>query len=354
MADALLATLDTLPRVGLVERPTPVSALPDLAAELSLSWLGVKRDDLLPALHGGTKVRKLDYLLAVPPLSSARRWVSLGAIGSGHLAALTAAAGALRAELEAHVFWAPPSESTLNNLRFIASGAARLTYHRSSTALALRHPSLLFARNRFGAAVVEPGATNPVGMLGTVRAGLELAVQVMRGELPMPDVVYVPLGSGGTVAGLAVGLAMGGVRPELRAISAVARPIGRAGRVLRLADQVRRYLTRLGVGGAEVRLPIISIDHAQYAPGYGVASAASLTACGRLARWAIWLEPAYSGKAMAALLADPPLGRRVLFWLTPHLGGPLPYAEDWRGRLPAPLARRLEQASSVQRVSADR
>lgn len=81
-----------------------MTPLPLLAAELGLAWLGVKRDDQLDALSGGSKPRKLDYLLAAPPFADAPSWAAVGAIGSGNLVALTGAAAVLGRRLDAHVF----------------------------------------------------------------------------------------------------------------------------------------------------------------------------------------------------------------------------------------------------------
>src|SRR5215468_1905010 len=102
--------LDALPRLGWVEEATPVTPLPALAEELGLEFLGVKRDDLGEALYGGTKPRKLDYLLAAPPFADAPEWTGVGGIGSGALVALTAAAERLGRRLSAYVFWTPLSE----------------------------------------------------------------------------------------------------------------------------------------------------------------------------------------------------------------------------------------------------
>ena len=55
------------------------------------------------------------------------------------------------------------------------------------------------------------GGSTPLGTLGHVNAALELADQVERGELPLPGRVVVPLGSGGTAAGLALGFAIAGL-----------------------------------------------------------------------------------------------------------------------------------------------
>ena len=84
--------------------------------ELALRSLWVKRDDLCPALLGGTKVRKLDHLLAEPRFATADGWISVGSIGSGHLSALASAAGALKQRLDVITFWQPPSDRVLEDL----------------------------------------------------------------------------------------------------------------------------------------------------------------------------------------------------------------------------------------------
>ncbi len=64
---------------------TPVTPLPRTAEILEIGFLGVKRDDLLEPLHGGSKPRKLDCVLARAPFTDAPAWASPGAIGSGSL-----------------------------------------------------------------------------------------------------------------------------------------------------------------------------------------------------------------------------------------------------------------------------
>src|SRR5207248_9715255 len=66
-------------------------------------------------------------------------------------------------------------------------------------ALAPRRPYLLW-----------PGASTPLGTLGYVSAGLELATAFDGADWPRPHVVVVPLGSGGTAVGTALGLTLAG------------------------------------------------------------------------------------------------------------------------------------------------
>jgi D-cysteine desulfhydrase len=335
-----LDALCGLPRRGWVDAPSPVTPAPQLAQSLGLGWAGFKRDDLIPRLYGGSKIRKLDYLLATPPFADAPSWASWGAIGSGHLVALCAAAAELDRRLEAHMFWQPTSEHVLDNLAFVASGPTKIVYFGSRPALALGAPRLLVGRAR-GRRLVPAGATHPAGIVGLVRAGLELAGQVAEGVLPAPDHLFLPLGTGGTAAGLLLGLGLAGLRPVVHAV-AVAEPLFCSeARVRSLVERTRVWLAGQGLGSSEVELPELRVSHAHVGPGYGAPSEASTEACARLADLDLPLEGIYSGKAMAALLAEPPPGANVLFWLTPRSAGSLPHAQQWLERLPYELRRRL-------------
>ncbi len=113
--------VEALPRLGWVEASSPVESCSELARAMGLDGLWVKRDDTLGlhhGLHGGTKVRKLDLLLAAPPWRDAPRWASIGAIGSGHLVALSTAARLLDRTLHAHLFWEQPLPALLNHVQF--------------------------------------------------------------------------------------------------------------------------------------------------------------------------------------------------------------------------------------------
>jgi D-cysteine desulfhydrase len=336
--------LDALPRLGWIERATPVQPLPELAQQLGLEWLGVKRDDLCGVFPGGSKVRKLDFLLASEPFAQARAWASVGAIGSGHLVALAAAAQRLGRQLDAYLFWVPPSAGVLENLAFTASGAARLVYRPSRMALFLRYPQVWIGSKVQGRLCIPPGGSCAAGMLGLVRAGLELAQQVRAGELPEPQRLYVALGSGGTAAGLALGLALGGLGTVVHAVAVVERLVSPRRRVLGLVQEVRRRLASAQLPGLDALEPArIVIDRSWLGPGYGHATAEALEARDRLWPHGLELEPLYTGKAMSALLADAKSRgcARVLFWHTAR--GPLPPPPDasWHDRLPPALARRL-------------
>ena len=346
--------LDPLDRLGLIKTPAPLTALPALADELGLRSLTLKRDDLLPALGGGTKVRKLDLSLAQPAMHNAPRWSSAGAIGSGHLVALIAAGRALERPVDAHVFWEPVSTGVAESLAFIASFATRITVHRGRIAMGLAVPGLMVGRGR---GALPPGGSSPPGVAGVAMGALEIAAQIDAGSLPRPDHVVVPLGSGGAAAGLRIGFALTGLQPTIHAFSAVEPMFAGRGRIERLCEATVRWLADRGIWVPP--LPPLRIRLDQVGAGYAVptsagASAVSLLAA-RTGRRAdpVALEEVYSAKAMAGLI-EGQSGRRtqlegdVLFWVTPRRMAPLPSLEGWQHRLPHWLTRRLEARPKYQ------
>jgi len=337
------ARIEATPRLGWVETPSPVERYEAQGIALGLPDLWIKRDDALGlavGLPGGTKVRKLDVLLATPPWRDAPAWASVGAIGSGQLVALSAAARHLGRELDAHLFWEPPLPELLENLAYIASGPGRLRFVKTRVGLALRHPGVLTSRMLGQVAVVPPGATALAGELGVVRGALELADQIRAGLCPPPRHVFVPLGSGGTTAGLLAGFALTGLDCTVHAVATVER-IYSLERPLR--SRAQALLAHLGAAGRP--LPRLTIHRDQLGKAYGVATPASLAACAAWASTGVGLEPIYSGKAMAALVSTAAtLDGPVLFWATSRRPGPLPAAPDWVYRLPPALRRRFGPA----------
>lgn len=346
--------LDRLPRLGLVAEASPVSGLPALAEALGLSWLGAKRDDLLPALHGGAKVRKLDHLLATAPWAGDGPLLTMGAIGSGHLVACAAAARHLGRPLRAHLFWEPVEGVVEENLAFTASWADALRFHPSRLHLGLRAPGLLLRPRHAGATVIGPGGTHPPAVVGVLRGVAELARQVAEGALPWPDRIVVALGSGGTAAGLWLGAALflrrGGRVPTVQAGAAVERIFMDERRLRVIARRTVDWLRAQGIGLPSCEPGPLEVVHRAAGPAYGHASPASRAASARLHAHGLAVEPIYTGKAFAPVLERPPRGEAVLLWHTPRAAGPLPTREDWKERLPAALRARLSPHPGRRRL----
>ena len=187
--------------------------------------------------------------------------------------------------------------------------------------------------------MIPPGGTTPLGTIGFVNAGLELAADVRAGRMAAPKSVYIALGLGGSAAGLAIGCALGGLRTEVVAVRAsspgsVTAATLRAmlGALSRPSSSSAEMAMKYSPGGTFLRardpsMPPVSIEAAKVridgrfvGAGYGAPSAAGADAIARARDREGWeLDPVYTGKALAALLDDartPNSGSARLFWNT--------------------------------------
>ncbi|MGZ3407456.1 MAG: 1-aminocyclopropane-1-carboxylate deaminase/D-cysteine desulfhydrase [Polyangia bacterium] len=314
---AFPALAQSVPWMALGRFPTPVARVEGLVPGPVELW--VKRDDESGVAYGGNKVCKLEFLLAEARARGARRLVTLGAIGSHHVLATAIYGRQAGFAVDAVVFPQPLTAHVREQM--LADVAAGATLHPTSGYLGV--PLAVWrGRRASDAAWIPSGGSSPIGSLGYVSAGLELLEQSARGELPRPDVVYVALGSCGTAAGLLVGLAGAPSLPRLDArlvgVRVVDRLVSNARVTRALAARTAALLAARGEHWFDqFTPPPFTVEHRFFGGGYGRATAASDDAVARAAAAGLLLEPTYTGKAMAALLADAASGaldgKRVLF-----------------------------------------
>ncbi len=306
----------TVPHIPLTELPTPAEPLPELSR-----WAGaelwVKRDDRTAARYG-----KLEYLLGEAFAQEADTLITAGAAGSHHVLA-TALFGAAQG-FAVHGVLIPQrfSSHVEEQLRaMLAAGAEVHPVGNGALALAAM-PALATGLRLRGRRpyVIPPGGSNQAGTLGYVEAGMELGRQMEAGILPEPDAVFVALGSGGTTAGLAVGLAAAGVTSKVIAVRVVPRVMANRTTLSSLIGRVVTHLRQLDErfpDVASVARGQIEIDSGEIGEGYGEPTARGDNAT-RLARElaGLELEPTYTAKALAAALRharDRFAKRRILY-----------------------------------------
>ena len=302
--------LAALPRAALGVFPSPVQriVLPDDAT----LWL--KRDDLDAAEFGGNKVRSLEFLLG--GIGAGDRVLTVGGDGSTHVLATAAHAARLGARTTA-VRWRHDMNPVAE---LVAREAARRCerVHESRSAVgALVHAWLL--RLTSGARYVPAGGSVPLGILGQVNAALELAEQIANSELPRPARVVVPLGSGGTAAGLALGFAIAGLPIVVVGARVAPRIAANRSRLLWLARATARLIARLsGAVVPAVRRERLLVAHEAFGGAYGRPLAAGDAAATLLRRaGGPALDATYGAKASSVALT---LAREApgvtLFWVT--------------------------------------
>ena len=299
----------SLPRVDLRVRETPLERW-----ELEGTSLLVKRDDLTTPTLGGNKARALELLLAGTGPDDVL--LTVGSTGSTHALAVAHFGARLGARTEV-ITWPQEehdvSRATATRLREIA----RVTAARSPATAMIRALSRrLLRRVRW----IPAGGSSPLGALGHAAAALELADQLARDGTPAPDTLVVPLGSGGTAAGLLVGLALAGLPTRVLGVRVVPRVVANRRRVLGLARRAAALFGELaGVAAPVVDDAHFAIEETQYGGAYARETRASRTSQELvLAREGPALEGTYSAKALAAALAHARAApaERVLYWLT--------------------------------------
>jgi D-cysteine desulfhydrase len=309
--------IGTLPHLPLSERPTPVRRLWGLDQRGDgQAQVWVKDDGAYGAGGwGGNKVRKLEWILPEVKRRGSRTILTVGGLGTnwGLAVALYGRDQGLRTALA--LVDQPKDEHVRAQLERLRRSGARL-YFTHTRARTLAAAPLLMARHFDGLTpphFLPPGGSNATGALGYVEAGLEIAEQVSRGDLPEPSHAVVAVGSGGTAAGLALGLRMAGLRTRL--VGVVVNDKLRLDEpaleklAWRTAGLLRTRGARMRVGSASADLTIESVPD-WIGPGYGHPTAESETALELLAESDdVHLDPVYTAKAMAGLIAMNEAGR---------------------------------------------
>ena len=302
------------PRFPLLDGPSPFHPMPRFS-EVALggrveAW--IKREDLLPVAFGGNKLRNLEYLVGTAQAEGCDTLVTSGRRWSNH-ARLTAAAGAMAGLVVHLVLSGPQVDPPGPGIRLARAFGA--TVHQLAAAdRAEREATVTRVAADVIAAggcpyVIETGGSGPIGAWGQVLAGREVAAQADAAGVVI-DRIVLPTATGGTHAGLLVG-----VKPGTRVTGVV---------VARSAAELRAVIaSTVAELGGSVDPESIELDDSQLGPGYGRPTAAAAEATDLLARTeGILVDPIYTAKALAGLIdrvrSGTWDGERVVFW---HAGG---------------------------------
>lgn len=300
-----------------------------LACELGVAEgaLWVKRDDCTGLAGGGNKVRKLDYLCADAIEQRCDVLLAGGGRQSNHTRLTAAAANRLGLDCTIVVSSDRTDEPTGNLLLDMLMGAdlvwaGPLQYYALEDAISETAERLRAAGRRPYAMPI--GGASAVGALGYVDAAGELLA-----VLPDVDLVVVADGSGGTHAGLAAGL---GDFDRVLGVDVGTRPD--------LDDVVPAKAAEVAaLAGFAAPRGSCAIDHDRFGAGYGEVTSDVRVALDLAARTeGLVLDPVYTGKAMAGLIAGVRAGRisrgdQVVFV---HTGGtPALFARRYAGWIAA-------------------
>jgi 1-aminocyclopropane-1-carboxylate deaminase len=182
--------------------PSPLQEITDPELRAGSVRLFLKRDDLISPDLPGNKWRKLKYNLEAARRDGHRTLLTFGGAYSNHIRA-TAAAGARFGFATIGVIRGEEHQPLNPSLRYAAELGMQLVYlDRASYRQKALPPVLELLRERFGRFYLLPeGGSNGLAARGCAELPAEITVPF--------DVLCVPCGTGGTLAGVAAGLAAG-------------------------------------------------------------------------------------------------------------------------------------------------
>ncbi|HXY31227.1 MAG TPA: pyridoxal-phosphate dependent enzyme [Gemmatimonadaceae bacterium] len=305
--------LASIPHVSLGAFPSPVVCT--TVAQGSPLW--IKRDDRNATRAAGNKLRALEFLLA--ETRPGDTVVTAGGEGSTHVL-VTATLAAERGAKTVAIRWPHDMNEVADRVSARICGSCRLVAAGGPLRATLRG----LVMQRSGALWIPIGGTSLLGMLGHVNAGLELAEQVARGELPEPARLVVAVGSGGTAAGLTLGLAIAGLRTVVVGARTAPLTIANRWRLLRLVRRARLFLA----ARAAEEVPVVATERLQivhdvFGGAYGRRlPAARCAPADSVERGDMVVDPTYTEKALVAAVS-----------IAQRFEGPTLYWHTFDGRL---------------------
>jgi D-cysteine desulfhydrase len=327
---------ESIPTLGLGVYPSPVQPMPNVASALGPAYANkvwVKRDDLNNRDYGGNKVRKFELEYATLRENGYDTVATMGGTGTNQGVAAAIFCKRLGLQCAVVLYPQPITEDVRNKLLLFHTTGCRI--YRAGGAirglLALRRicrPAHVYRH--------APGGSSPIGNTGFVNAGFEIAKQVERGAMPLPDYIYVAAGTTGTFAGLLYGAHLSGLTEKGTKVVGVRVVPSAVANAWMVRWQMRRthafLCSRSKQFAREVpaKLPKVLIDGRQLGKGYGHPTEAGVEAFELAAEGDLELELTYTAKTLAAMLdrlrKEP--GCTALFWVTHHTGDLSGY---WKG-----------------------
>ena len=301
--------LDRLPRLRLAALPTPLDELPRLSAAVGGPRIWMKREDLTGLAFGGNKIREFEYSIAQAVEAGCDVLVH-GAAAQSNQSRQTAAVAARLGLKAVQVGRADAHSQLQGNLLLSHLFGAEVLLPPVDEQAATMQATLA----RLRAAGHKPFNTSSDGAayrgIAYIDGFLELWTQLQERGV-QPDVVYICSGAhthtGMVVAARALGLPLRfvGISPSPRDNDAAARHMAE------LAVEHCRIL--------DLDVEVTPADLESYAefvgPDYGVVTDGSREALKLTARSeGLILDPCYTGKAMAGLIAHVRAG----WWTAQH------------------------------------
>ena len=312
--------------------PTPIQPLKKLSKKYAGHNLFIKRDDNTGLASGGNKTRKLEYLIQQALNEGCEIVITAGAQQSNHCRQTAAACSIAGLECHLMLGGTPPKQYNGNLLLSSLLGANIHFTGENRKGEDIESLKKDLENNGKKCFVIPYGGSNVTGALGFVQAVKELKNQLIEQDLKI-DYIFFASSSGGTQAGLTLGIELFGLDTELVPIN--------IDKAEMKEGSLEEVVLRLVKDGAKLlgidktyTLGDIPLNKDYDKAGYGVITHKEKVAIHELAREeGIVLDPVYTGRAFYGMLdclkekkINP--DSNVLFWHTGGLPAIFHYADQ--------------------------
>lgn len=270
--------------------PTPIQKLDNLSRDLNAN-IYIKRDDMTGIALGGNKVRKLEYLLCEAQKQGAEIVFTTGGAQSNH-AMLTAACCNKIGMTPILILKKKGVTDKKGNQLLESLMGTDVRFMDTDS-----YDDIYEEMDKVGASLKKPyykipcGGSNALGTVGYVNCVKEIADQGFSF-----DRIICAEGSGGTMAGLALG-------------AKLFMPACRVTGMMVDSDPFEEITVRLMKEAASILKSDVEITKDDFdlidmcGPGYAIASREGNEAVSMMAeKEGIFLDPVYTGKAFAGLI----------------------------------------------------
>jgi 1-aminocyclopropane-1-carboxylate deaminase/D-cysteine desulfhydrase-like pyridoxal-dependent ACC family enzyme len=308
--DQFRQRLSALPRVDLACLPTPLDPCVNLTASLSGPRIWIKRDDCTGLAFGGNKVRQHEFVLGRALAEGADCFVQGAASQSNHSRQL-AAAGA-RLGVETYLLPKRDRMSTPIQGNYLVDHllGAKITPIDATASTIEAKAALVEKLRAQGRHPYVTGMGADESLVLAAVAYVEAVFEIVEalGDEVLPDWIYTA-SQGSTQAGLLVGCEILGLSTRVLGVC----PMDNSHE----AYLSRQQIHELAVGAARLlgyqtalTLDDVLTTEEFVGEGYGVTTSNAIEAIRTVASTeGTLLDPVYSGKAFAALLAHVRSGR---------------------------------------------
>lgn len=290
---------NNIPKVNILNLPTPISNLKRLSAHLNGPELYLKRDDLTGLGLGGNKTRKLEFLLGEAISKGCDTIIMHGDIQSNCCRQAAAAAAATGLKCHLALSGRKPLSAEGNLLLDYIFGAEIHwcgDYVNGEMVPEIAEELKVKGFNPF---IIPYGGSNSTGVLGFATAVCEIAEQLEKDKINL-DYIITPSSSGGTHAGVALGVDLSGLNTKVIGIGIDRKCSG--GYEATLAKLANEAAECIGFN-KRYSDKDFNMDYSYFGDGYGVIGDLEKEALYLTGKYeGILMDPVYNGRAMGALI----------------------------------------------------